>query len=264
MATATKRIIKKLLRTLSGVLLTFFIVVLVDLQLRTRHSLTPFAAGPGERSSQAVNSLSKDRNVLSKSSDRGQSDNIHQDGSRRKNKDREFSPAPWPRLQPQDVFIAVKTTGRFHRTRLDLLLETWISITKEHTYIFTDTPDEDIASKGHNLILTNCPPEHSHQALSCKMAAEYDHFMASDKRWLCHVDDDNYLNPGALLSLLSAFPLDSDIYVGKPSLDRPMKAHELLEGNKTVSVPTVPQCNAKAPPLSIRALWLSLVSCLAF
>ena len=135
MATATKRIIKKLLRTLSGVLLTFFIVVLVDLQLRTRHSLTPFAAGPGERSSQAVNSLSKDRNVLSKSSDRGQSDNIHQDGSRRKNKDREFSPAPWPRLQPQDVFIAVKTTGRFHRTRLDLLLETWISITKEHVSV---------------------------------------------------------------------------------------------------------------------------------
>ncbi len=54
-------------------------------------------------------------------------------------------------------------------------------------------------------------------------------------RWLCHVDDDNYLNSGALLSLLTAFPADSDIYVGKPSLDRPMRAQELLEGNKTVS-----------------------------
>lgn len=56
-------------------------------------------------------------------------------------------------------------------------------------------------------------------------------------RWFCHVDDDNYLNPGALLSLLTAFPGESDIYVGKPSLDRPMRAQELLEGNKTVSIP---------------------------
>ncbi|XP_071031856.1 beta-1,3-N-acetylglucosaminyltransferase manic fringe-like [Oncorhynchus clarkii lewisi] len=68
------------------------------------------------------------------------------------------------------------------------------------------------------------------------MSAEYDHFMASDKKWLCHVDDDNYVNPGALLSLLSAFPQDGDVYVGKPSLDHPIKAHELLEGNKTKEV----------------------------
>lgn len=53
-------------------------------------------------------------------------------------------------------------------------------------------------------------------------------------RWFCHVDDDNYVNPEALLSLLSAFPQDSDIYVGKPSLDKPITAHELLEGNATV------------------------------
>lgn len=56
-------------------------------------------------------------------------------------------------------------------------------------------------------------------------------------RWFCHVDDDNYVNPEALLSLLSGFPQDSDIYVGKPSLDKPITGHELLEGNKTVSQP---------------------------
>lgn len=48
------------------------------------------------------------------------------------------------------------------------------------------------------------------------------------------MDDDNYANPDALLSLLSAFPQEGDIYVGKPSLDRPITAHELLEGNATV------------------------------
>lgn len=42
------------------------------------------------------------------------------------------SPAsvPGPRLKLEQVFIAVKTTGRFHRTRLALLLQTWISKTK--------------------------------------------------------------------------------------------------------------------------------------
>lgn len=34
-------------------------------------------------------------------------------------------------LAPRDVFIAVKTTRKFHRARLDLLLETWISRHKE-------------------------------------------------------------------------------------------------------------------------------------
>lgn len=86
--------------------------------------------------------------------------------------------------------------------RLSLLLQ---------TYIFTDSPDEDISSEGRssffcrigvnfwifalhslcvsvltgfNVVVTDCSPEHSHQALSCKMAAEYHHFMASDKKWV--------------------------------------------------------------------------------
>jgi len=53
-------------------------------------------------------------------------------------------------------------------------------------------------------------------------------------RWFCHLDDDNYLNPAALLGLLAAFPPDGHVYVGKPSLDRPLAAMERLEGNATV------------------------------
>uniref|UniRef100_A0A8D3BI05 MFNG O-fucosylpeptide 3-beta-N-acetylglucosaminyltransferase n=1 Tax=Scophthalmus maximus TaxID=52904 RepID=A0A8D3BI05_SCOMX len=141
-----------------------------------------------------------------------------------------------PDLGQEDIFIAVKTTGRFHETRLALLLETWISRTKAHTFIFTDMEDEDVSSEGYNVVVTGCQSDHSQQALSCKMSAEYDGFMASDKRWFCHVDDDNYVNPEALLSLLSAFPPEGDIYVGKPSLDKPITAHELLEGNATREV----------------------------
>ena len=54
------------------------------------------------------------------------------------------------------------------------------------------------------------------------------------------MDDDNYLNPKPLLDLLSTFTPDTDVYIGKPSLDRPMRAVELLQGNKTVSIPLCP------------------------
>lgn len=41
-------------------------------------------------------------------------------------------PSPPPQeLQLQDVYIAVKTTRAFHHSRLDLLLDTWVSRTRE-------------------------------------------------------------------------------------------------------------------------------------
>lgn len=36
-------------------------------------------------------------------------------------------PRPVEHLSPADLFVAVKTTGRYHRQRLELLLDTWIS-----------------------------------------------------------------------------------------------------------------------------------------
>ncbi|XP_058872240.1 beta-1,3-N-acetylglucosaminyltransferase manic fringe-like [Acipenser ruthenus] len=139
---------------------------------------------------------------------------------------------PVPSLQLKDIFIAVKTTRKFHRERLSLLLDTWVSRTRDHTYIFTDEEDEELTSRGFHLIVTNCSSEHSHQALSCKMASEYEAFIASEKKWFCHVDDDNYVLPHSLLSLLAAFPLDGDVYVGKPSLNRPIEAAEPLPNNQ--------------------------------
>nr|XP_008541961.1 PREDICTED: beta-1,3-N-acetylglucosaminyltransferase manic fringe [Equus przewalskii] len=122
-----------------------------------------------------------------------------------------------PELQLHDVFIAVKTTRAFHRSRLELLLDTWVSRTREQTFIFTDSPDEGLQERlGSHLVVTNCSAEHSHPALSCKMAAEFDAFLASGLRWFCHVDDDNYVNARALLKLLKAFPRTRDVYIGRP------------------------------------------------
>ncbi|KAM4698784.1 beta-1,3-N-acetylglucosaminyltransferase lunatic fringe [Rhinophrynus dorsalis] len=128
----------------------------------------------------------------------------------------------------RDVFIAVKTTKKFHRSRMDLLMDTWISRNKEQTYIFTDGEDEELQKKTENVISTNCSSAHSRQALSCKMAVEYDKFIESNKKWFCHVDDDNYVNAQTLVKLLSRYSHNNDIYIGKPSLDRPIQATERI------------------------------------
>ncbi|OCT64126.1 hypothetical protein XELAEV_18045227mg [Xenopus laevis] len=138
------------------------------------------------------------------------------------------SQAPVEDITANDVFIAVKTTKKFHRSRMDLLMDTWISRNKQQTFIFTDGEDEELQKKTGNVISTNCSAAHSRQALSCKMAVEYDKFMESDKKWFCHVDDDNYVNVRTLVKLLSRYSHTNDIYIGKPSLDRPIQATERI------------------------------------
>lgn len=217
-------------RRLPVCIFTVFIILYVDFQLRAG-SLPKLSAAhhppPGalQRSIHQALSPAKQAHSAARNSSGGSGK-----GARRP------AQVTRPKLRLDDVYVAVKTTGKFHKTRLALLLETWISRTKAHTFIFTDEEDEALSSEGYNMVVTDCQSDHSQQALSCKMSAEYDGFMASDKRWFCHVDDDNYVNPEALLSLLAAFPQDADIYVGKPSLDKPIAAHELLEGNATREV----------------------------
>ncbi|NXI76002.1 MFNG acetylglucosaminyltransferase, partial [Rhipidura dahli] len=136
-----------------------------------------------------------------------------------------------------DIFIAVKTTKRFHQSRMELLLDTWISQASEQTYIFTDEEDDALKRRaGGHVVFTNCSAEHSHPALSCKMAQEFDAFLASGLSWFCHLDDDNYLNPQVLLKLLSSYSETWDVYLGKPSLNRPIWASETLPDNQTKSV----------------------------
>ncbi|EPY89341.1 beta-1,3-N-acetylglucosaminyltransferase lunatic fringe precursor [Camelus ferus] len=100
------------------------------------------------------------------------------------------------------------------------------------TFIFTDGEDEALARRTGNVVNTNCSAAHSRQALSCKMAVEYDRFIESGRKWFCHVDDDNYVNVRALLRLLASYPHTQDVYLGKPSLDRPIQATERVSENK--------------------------------
>ncbi|XP_028300108.1 beta-1,3-N-acetylglucosaminyltransferase manic fringe [Gouania willdenowi] len=221
-------------RKLPVLIFTLFIFLYVDFHLRTSTSISSLALlARAGRASSGASPAALSRSIQAQAQVQAPSASTD---ARFPVNSSSGAQVTQPKLKVEDIYIAVKTTGRFHRTRLALLLETWISITKAHTFIFTDTDDKVVSSEGYHLVVTDCQSDHSQTALSCKMSAEYDGFMASSKRWFCHVDDDNYVNPEALLSLLSAFPQERDIYVGKPSLDKPITAHELLEGNTTREV----------------------------
>ncbi|KAM4716249.1 beta-1,3-N-acetylglucosaminyltransferase radical fringe isoform 2-T5 [Anableps anableps] len=146
-------------------------------------------------------------------------------------------PRPTDKLELKDIFIAVKTTRKYHKSRLELLIQTWVSQAKEQTYIFTDGDDKELQVKSRtNIINTNCSAAHNRQALCCKMSVEYDKFIESQKKWFCHVDDDNYVILPSLLRLLSSYHHSQDIYLGRPSLDHPIEAAERVKSDGTVSV----------------------------
>ncbi|XP_017287321.1 beta-1,3-N-acetylglucosaminyltransferase radical fringe [Kryptolebias marmoratus] len=144
---------------------------------------------------------------------------------------------PPDQLELKDIFIAVKTTRKYHRSRLELLIQTWVSQAKEQAYIFTDAEDKDLQLRtGAHIINTNCSAAHNRQALCCKMSVEYDKFIESQKKWFCHVDDDNYVILPSLLGLLSSYHHSQDIYLGRPSLNHPIEAAERVKSDGSVSV----------------------------
>ncbi|KAL3967249.1 ubiquitin-protein ligase E3 A [Sarotherodon galilaeus] len=141
------------------------------------------------------------------------------------------------KLELKDIFIAVKTTRKYHKSRLELLIQTWVSQAKEQTFIFTDGDDKELQMRtGANIINTNCSAAHTRQALCCKMSVEYDKFIESQRKWFCHVDDDNYVILPSLLRLLSSYHHSQDVYLGRPSLDHPIEAAERVKSDGSVSV----------------------------
>nr|XP_056722437.1 beta-1,3-N-acetylglucosaminyltransferase lunatic fringe [Euleptes europaea] len=214
---------RKLLLSLVGSTLTCLLMLAVDTQKRQVLSLAGGGAGliPPEGAPRAggfgayFSQLSRGKREAAPGG--------AEDGARRRVE----------AISPRDVFLAVKTTKKFHKARLELLLDTWIARDKEMTFIFTDGEDEELKKRTKNVINTNCSAAHSRQALSCKMAVEYDKFIESGRKWFCHVDDDNYVNVRTLVKLLSSYPHTKDIYIGKPSLDKPIQATERISENET-------------------------------
>lgn len=128
----------------------------------------------------------------------------------------------------RDIFISIKTTKINHKSRLKVLLDTWVLSAINQTYVFTDSEDETLKKMlpTNHVINTNCSNGHTRTALCCKMALEYDIYMNTDKRWFCHMDDDTYLNVPKLIELLQKYNHTSDWYLGKPSLKHPIEIED--------------------------------------
>lgn len=138
--------------------------------------------------------------------------------------------------EQDDVFISVKTSHQFHETRIPVILRTWFQLARRQTWFFTDKEDPELDAKtnGH-LRVTQCSSTHSRQALCCKMAAEFDAFLESGKRWFCHFDDDNYVNALALVRKLKEYDHREDWYLGKPSIPEPLEILDRDNNNRKLS-----------------------------
>ena len=88
-----------------------------------------------------------------------------------------------PETSLSDIFISVKTSKKFHKSRLGVVLATWFNQASSSTFFFTDEVDSETkALTGNHLVETKCASDHSRQALCCKMQAELELFLQSDKR----------------------------------------------------------------------------------
>ncbi|KAF2903061.1 hypothetical protein ILUMI_03117 [Ignelater luminosus] len=129
-----------------------------------------------------------------------------------------------PTTTLDDVFISVKTTKHYHKSRLPIILTTWFQLAKEQTWFFTDTDDAEFQKKTHgHMINTNCSSSHNRKALCCKMSVEFDTFIDTNKKWFCHFDDDNYVNVPRLVHFLGDYSPREDWYLGKPSIQAPLE-----------------------------------------
>lgn len=66
------------------------------------------------------------------------------------------------------------------------------------------------------------------------MSVEFDSFIASNKKWFCHFDDDNYVNIPRLLQLLRLYNSRDDWYLGKPSIKQPLEIEDRDSKVKTL------------------------------
>uniref|UniRef100_A0A914CQL1 Fringe n=1 Tax=Acrobeloides nanus TaxID=290746 RepID=A0A914CQL1_9BILA len=127
-------------------------------------------------------------------------------------------------IHPGELTITVKTTRKFHNTRVKDILDTWFRLSPENIFFISDTNDQALnqSTNGH-LINSKCPSSHNSRALCCKMNHELDFFVQRDTKWSCHFDDDNYVNVDELIKTLRQFDPNEDWYLGRPSTNGPIK-----------------------------------------
>ncbi|KAK6025758.1 Fringe-like protein [Ostertagia ostertagi] len=124
----------------------------------------------------------------------------------------------------ETLTISVKTSKKFHKTRVTDILDTWYQDAGQEVYFFTDSEDANLKARlGDHLTETLCSTGHDRTSLCCKMNHELMFFVKKNASWSCHFDDDNYVNIGRLKTLLFSMNSTLPWYVGKSSTLRPLE-----------------------------------------
>ena len=159
------------------------------------------------------------------------------------------------------VFITIKTARRNHDKRVRSILDTYwnfaprsiVFMSDNHTderilveekqqlYPTITTDDPPIASPNKErftLVDSDCPPGHSIEGLCCKTSKEivyYHRYSHAD--WMCHLDDDNYLNYPALVGYLKQHNATEDHFIGYGSVKWPVYTNKEYKPPKKIQKP---------------------------
>ncbi|XP_065903693.1 beta-1,3-N-acetylglucosaminyltransferase radical fringe-like, partial [Dysidea avara] len=128
----------------------------------------------------------------------------------------------------KNIYFSIKTTTKYHGTRLPVLMLTWFQAVKDKVFIVTDgLPNNPYVDKmqkaGFNVIVTPCQPRAT-LGYCCKIGMGFaDYYKAvqqhkDDKdsyQWFCYFDDDIYVNIPQLSKLLQQYDSNKPYYVGK-------------------------------------------------
>ncbi|XP_065347192.1 beta-1,3-glucosyltransferase [Cloeon dipterum] len=106
-----------------------------------------------------------------------------------------------PLVQTKEIFFAVKTCQKFHRTRVPIVLQTWAKKT-HHFALFSDTPDFMVPG----LVDLKVPnTEHGHCSKTEAIIKYVEQIMMEQPNigWLVIADDDTILSVARLQEFLS-------------------------------------------------------------
>jgi hypothetical protein len=62
------------------------------------------------------------------------------------------------------IYVSIKSTGKYHQSRLKLLMKTWLQTVPHHNvHVVTDTSDdvtELLQQEGYHVHIADCPKKH--------------------------------------------------------------------------------------------------------
>jgi len=151
--------------------------------------------------------------------------------------------SPGQTKRDETVFITIKTARRNHGARVAGILDTYWNFAPQSIAFISDNHTSEEFSAAENLLMepiltmndppitnptkdhftlvnSDCPPGHDLKSLCCKTSKEITYYHRhSTAHWMCHLDDDTYLNYPALVEYLEQYNATEEYFIGYGSIN---------------------------------------------